>query len=173
VSAAEAHVTALGGTFYRIKFLHEAGDILGPARAPEGRSHYGGQPALYLSKTPEGTVIAVRRYMRVDDPPRGIFPLRIEAARVVDLRDPAATAHFGIDVTHRAAEWQPIRATGAPSPTWAISDRVRALGLDGMLYASRSAPDRTHLTLFRWNTPGAPRVATDGPPLPVAADGCS
>ena len=61
---------------------------------------------------------------------------------------------------------QAIRARGLPSPTWDIADRVRALGLDGMLYASRSDPRLTHLTLFDWNSPGAfARVTRDGPPF--------
>ena len=159
-------VVTLTGRFYRMKFLHEAEDILGPARAAEGRSHHGGQRALYLSETPEGTIVATARYVAENDPPRAIFPLWLEGARVVDLRDAAATAAWGIDTTHRAAEWQAIRARGLPSPTWAISDRVRELGLDGMLYASRSQPDLTHLTLFRWNEPGAAAVRPDGNPKP-------
>ena len=159
-------VIELTGRFFRMKFCHEADDALGPARAAEGRSHYGGQPALYLSETERGTVIATARYVRDDDPPRAMFPLWVEGARVVDLRDATATAELEIDTTHRAAEWQDIRAKGLPSPTWAISDRVRELGLDGMLYASRSQPDLTHLTLFRWNVPGAAQVRQDGPPQP-------
>ena len=156
----------LSGTYYRMKFLHEAGDILSPVRSPEGRSHYGGQRALYLSETPEGTQIATKIYRKPGDPPRGIFPLLVTGARVVDLRDDEATAALAIDTTHRASHWQDIRARGLPSPTWKISDRVRKLGLDGMLYASRSKPDLTHLTLFRWNALGGAKVTQAGDPLP-------
>jgi RES domain-containing protein len=153
-----------------MKYLHEAKDILGPVQSPEGRFHHDRQPALYLSASPEGTVVASRRYMRPEDPPRAIFPLRIEGGRIVDLRDPVATAHFGIDTTHHAVEWQPVRAAGHVAPTWAISDRIRALGFDGMLYASRSDPSKTHLTLFRWNSLGGPRVGTGGPPIAFTGD---
>ena len=163
----EAHSRVISGLYYRIKFVAEAAEVLSPAHTPEGRSHRNGQRALYLSATPEGTIVAVRRYVQEGDPARAIFPLRVTDARIVDLRDTAATAALGIDTTHRAAEWQPMRAEGLPSPTWTISDRVRDLGLDGMLYASRTDRAKTHLTLFAWNAPGsACRLATAGPPIP-------
>ena len=159
-------VITLSGTFYRMKFLAEVGEILSSATAPEGRSHYDGQPALYLSETPEGCQIATRIYRKPDDAPRGIFPLLVTGARIVDLRDPAATKALGIDTTHRQAHWQKIRESGQRSPTWDISDRVRELGLDGMLYESRSKPELAHLTLFRWNAHGGPTVERVGDPLP-------
>ncbi|MCB2130740.1 MAG: RES family NAD+ phosphorylase [Rhodobacteraceae bacterium] len=160
-------LTRIDAVFYRMKFAHEAADILAPARSAEGRSHYGTQRALYLSASAKGTVIASRRYFAPGDPPRAIFPLHVTADRIVDLRDPSATRHFGIDTTHRTAEWQESRARGEPAPTWAISDRVRALGLQGMLYASRSDPaGTTHLTLFRWNEPGGAIVSPAGSAMP-------
>ncbi len=154
---------SLTGRFWRMKFVTDAEDVLAPAGMPEGRSHYEGQKALYLSETPEGCVIASRRYFKPDDPPRALFPLRVVDAVVVDLRDKEAVAALGIDTTHRAATWQDWRARGERPPTWDLSDRVRKLGLDGMLYASRSDPSKTHLTLFRWND-GRAKVDRDGDP---------
>ncbi len=49
-----------------------------------------------------------------------------------------------------------------------LRDRVRAPGLDGMLHASRTRPDRAHLTLFRWNAAGGGTVHRAGPDLPDA-----
>lgn len=157
--------TLFSGLCWRMKFQKDEDDVLGPARAPEGRSHYGGQRALYLSCTQEGTVVATRRYMSDSDPQRAIYPLEVTDARIVDLRDDAATRLLGIDTTHRAAEWQLLRAQGLHSPTWDISDRVRALGLDGMLYASRSDPSKTHLTLFNWNKNVSAQVKRAGPAI--------
>jgi hypothetical protein len=162
-----ARLTPLDARFWRMVFHHHAENILAPAPSLEGRSHYSGQPALYLSETPEGCAVAIKRYRRPDDPSRVVVPLRVQSSRIVDLRDPVATAALGIDTTHRAIEWQDFRARGEPSPTWVISDRVRALGLDGMLYASRTQPDLTHLTLFAWNAPGAASITQDGPPEPA------
>lgn len=148
-----------------MKFLSEADDILEPVRSPEGRSHYDGQRTMYLSETPEGCEIATKIYKRADDLPRGIFPISVKGACVVDLRDSDATAALEIDRTHRQAHWQKIRELGLPSPTWKISDRVRELGLDGMLYESRSKPSLTHLTLFRWNQPNGPTLERTGDPV--------
>lgn len=146
-------------------FTQWADAKLAPARSPEGRSHYNGQPALYLSETPDGCIVASKRYIQPDDAARAIYPIHVRTDRVIDLRDPAATRYFDIDTTHRAANWQEIRATGAESPTWAISDRVRKLGLHGMLYASRSDPSMTHLTLFNWNSTKGATVEAAGKPI--------
>ncbi|MDX8347222.1 RES family NAD+ phosphorylase [Cognatiyoonia sp. IB215446] len=154
----DQHLLTLTGIYYRMKAAAEAARILAPAHAPEGRFHRDGQRALYLSDTPQGCVVATARYTDANTPSRGIFPLRVCDARVVDLRDDVATAALGIDTTHRAIEWQNLRAKGVPSPTWDLADRVRDLGLDGMLYASRTDPTKTHLTLFRWNEAGTDAV---------------
>jgi hypothetical protein len=114
------------------------GDPQRPASAPEGRFHHSGQLALYTSLTVEGTVVAMQRYLRADDPPRLVVPLTIAAARLADQRgNPAASV-----------VWQDIRAAGAPAPTWAFSDQARAAGAQGLLYSSRSRPDLVHLVLF-------------------------
>jgi len=162
------HLTAVNGTFYRMLFIEWADQLLAPARSPEGRSHYNGQLALYLSGTPEGCTIASRRYVKEGDPERAIYPLHVKAAKILDLRDPDATAFYNIDTTHRATDWLPYRAAGESSPTWGISDQIRALGLDGMLYASRSKPSLTHLTLFNWNSAERAQVRANGAPLPVS-----
>ena len=67
------YLTRVDGIYWRMKFLAEADDAIGPARAPEGRSHRDGQPALYLSETKAGCVVATRIYMRADDPERSVF----------------------------------------------------------------------------------------------------
>lgn len=159
----------LNGVYYRMKFLTEADEIIAPVKSPEGRSHYNGQAAIYLSETPEGTEIATKIYRKLDDPPRGIFPIMVTGAKVVDLRDDVAMAALEIDTTHSNAKWQEIRAQGLRSPTWDISDRVRELGFDGMLSASRNKPSLTHLTLFRWNALGGATIAPAGDPVPASA----
>lgn len=163
---------SITGTFYRMIFSARQAEVLTSVSSPEGRSHYDGQPTLYLSETAEGTAVAVKRYMQANDPTRIICPLLVTNAHIVDLRDTAACDTLGIDTSNRSTEWQSLRAKGLRSPTWDISDRVRALGLDGMLYASRTRPDLTHLTLFKWNALGGPKVTqTDAPiPFPMPSD---
>jgi hypothetical protein len=113
-------------------------DPLRPASAPEGRFHHAGQIALYTSLTVEGTVVAMKRYLRPDDTPRQVVPLTIQATRLADLRG----------LPDASVIWQDIRAGGAASPTWALSDQARDRGAQGMLYSSRSRPELTHLVLF-------------------------
>lgn len=124
-------------------------DPLAPVGSPEGRFHHSGQWALYASLTPEGCAVAIRRYLRPDDPPRVVVPLTLRPLRLADCRGQPELS----------VVWQDIRAAGAPSPTWAFSDAARAEGAEGMLYSSRSRPDLAHLVLFS--------------PLAVAAFGAS
>ena len=66
--------------------------------------------------------------------------------------------------------WQDGRASGAPSPTWRFSDRAREGGAQGLLYASRSRPDLSHLVLFEVS-PATVRQAGPArpwhPPYPI------
>lgn len=130
-------------------------DPLRPASAPEGRFHHSGQAALYCSLTVDGTVVAMQRYLRPGDPLRMVVPLTVQAVQLADLRhNPKASV-----------VWQDIRASGAAAPTWAFSDRAREAGAQGMLYASRSRPDLTHLVLFDLSViieAGAPQPVPDG-----------
>lgn len=124
------------GPVWRI--LWQGQDALAPVQNPEGRFHHSGQPAVYTSLTELGCATAIARYLTPKDGPREIACLQITAGRIHDLRhEPAARM-----------VWQDLRASGAASPTWGFSDAARAEGAQGMLYASRSQPDLTHLVLF-------------------------
>lgn len=113
-------------------------DPMAPVRSPTGRFHHSGQWALYTSLSAEGTAVAIKRYMRPDDPGRVIHPLDVIAQKVMDLRGR----------TEASVVWQDIVATGAPSPTWRFSDAARAHGAQAMLYSSRSRPELSHLVVF-------------------------
>lgn len=129
------------GTVWRILFADRAGDACEPARHPEGRFHHSGQVALYASLSAEGAAVALRRYVRAGDPPRVIVPLQIRAEIMADLRGTPEQAAASV-------VWQDMRETGAPSPTWVVSDRARTSGAQRLIYASRSRPDLSHLVLF-------------------------
>lgn len=151
------------GTVWRILFADRADNACEPARHPEGRFHHSGQVALYASLSAQGAAVALRRYVRADDPPRVIVPLRITAGAMADLRGTPEQAAASV-------VWQDDRAAGAPAPTWDISDRVRADGAQGLIYASRTRPDLSHLVLFEVS-PGTVRQAGPAapwhPPYPV------
>ena len=125
------------GPVWRILFQSQAGSPLDPARAPEGRFHHHGQSALYASLSEEGAGVAIRRYVSAGDPARVIQRCQVTAS-LHDLRGRREVS----------VVWQDIAAVDLPSPTWAYSDKARALGAQGMLYSSRSRPDLSHLVLF-------------------------
>ena len=155
---------SISGKFYRIVSAGNAAAPLVGAVTPEGRFHHGGQSALYVSSSPAWAFKAVEAYLKPGDPPRLIFPLNLEPARVVDLRDLQLCAQLGIDPADAAIPWLPQRSENCPASTWRASDAARRSGADGMIYTARSAPERWHLVLFRWNEPGAPVVSVAGAP---------
>jgi len=131
------------GIVWRILDARLAHDPCAAARAPEGRFHHSGQRALYASLTAAGAGVAIARYVRENPGPRVIAPLHVDLARVRDLRAEPAPERASV-------VWQELRASGAPSPTWALSDAARDLGTQAMLYPSRSRPDLTHIVVFDW-----------------------
>ncbi len=145
----------LKGRFFRLIDKARAEDVLLPARSPEGRFHHHGQRALYLSKTIEGTRVAMARYKSAETPEQVALPLWLARAQVLDLRDHSQCERLDVDPIDTNLVWQD---GPRPSPTWQISDAARILGAHGMLYPSRSRPDLTHLVLFEWNMPMAPTL---------------
>ena len=160
----------VAGTFYRIAFARHAGSVLDGVIHPEGRFHHDGQPALYASPTPEGAAVAVDIYIKENDPPRVLIPLALRDAHLADLRDTATCAVLGIDPAWPSVPWADQRARGQPATSWQASDAVRDSGADGMIYASRRAPDRWHIVLFRWNGAGGAKVTLGGDPTPWQRD---
>lgn len=109
--------------------------------SPIGRFHHSEQIAMYTSCTEEGAGIAIKRYLKPDDPARIIVPLYIDSVNIYDIRN--------TDLSNKASVvWQDCVANGEAAPTWTYSDSAREAGAEGMLYASRSRPDLTHLVLF-------------------------
>jgi RES domain-containing protein len=153
----------LSGTFYRIAFAQYAEQVLDGVIHPEGRFHHNGQPALYASPSPETAAIAIDIYLKHNDAARVMIPLAIDNAKMADLRDPDTCARLGIDpASHGPINGPPEN----PQPVGKLSDIVRDSGADGMIYASRRAPERWHIVLFRWNQPNAAMVGLGGPHSP-------
>ena len=115
--------------------------------------------------SPEGCRIALKVYERADDPQRGSFPVQVAADRIVDLRNADTRDGLAISLADIHAFWSDLCAEGHMPPTWVIADALRGQGADGILSPSRSRPDLTHLTLFRWNTDDAPTVTPAGRPV--------
>lgn len=134
-------LTPFSSIVWRIMFANQSEQSCEPVDSPIGRFHHGEQVALYTSCTEEGAGIAIKRYLKPDDAERMILPLQVNADRIYDIRKTDSVKLASI-------VWQDSVEKGEPAPTWYFSDTAREAGAQGMLYASRSRPDLTHLVLF-------------------------
>ncbi|WP_145951264.1 hypothetical protein [Micrococcus luteus] len=69
-----------------------------------------------------------------------------------------ALAALGVDLADAMALWRPAVEAGEEPSSWAVHRRLEAAGAHGLIDPSRTAPGLWHLTLFRWNDDGGPRV---------------
>ena len=154
-------LSCVEGAFFRIMFARDAGRVLAGAAAPQGRYHHDEQHALYVSSRPEWTWKAVESYIKSGDPLRVVYRLHVSMARVVDIRNENHRNLLGVARSDSDAPWQPQLASGNRPSTWNVSDKARKSGADGLIYTARTAPERWHLVLFRWNELGGPAVRLD------------
>lgn len=159
-------ITTVAGRYWRSIFQKDVAYVLDGSRSAEGRYHHDGQPALYISPTIEYSRIAIDVYVRDDDPPRVIVPLKLTDARLADLRDRDTQRALGLNGSESSVLWQPQRAAGLPATSWLASDAARGAGADGIIYAARSDALRWHVVLFRWNAGAGAKVQEDGPAQP-------
>jgi RES domain-containing protein len=150
--------TELSGTFYRsVARDHLDKALSGSIRA--GRYSRAEEPTLYLSSSPGGVEAAMQAHRTGDDGDRLMLAIAVTADRIVDLRDLAACAAIGLDRDHAFAPWQEVVKAGGEAPSWMVADQLRAMGANGLIDPSRTAPGLWHLVLFRWNQTNGPRVS--------------
>ncbi|WP_306233418.1 RES family NAD+ phosphorylase [Agrococcus beijingensis] len=158
----------VGRCFRAVDPAHRATALEGSRTA--GRYSRAGAPTLYLSSSPEGVAAAMIAHTDARRAALDVVEVDVDAHGIVDLRDRAALEAVGIDADDAAAPWQEAVAAGAEPPSWRVRDRLVALGAHGLIDPSRKRPGLWHLTLFRWNAPGAPRAELVGGAL-VGGDG--
>jgi RES domain-containing protein len=117
-----------------------------------------GQDALYLSPDAASARVAIGEYVKPGDRPRVLLTFMVQPCQVFDLRHPAAAEVYAL----AGQPWQKPIAQGVPPPSWAAADSLRAAGHVGLIDPSRRQPGLWHITLFRWNTAGAPTVRCVG-----------
>lgn len=121
-----------------------------------GRYSRADEPTLYLSSSIEGVDAALIAHRNARASALETVEVDVEAAGIVDLRDPNAIAKLGIDLADAMAPWQHVAAAGGTPSSWSVRDRLVQIGANGLIDPSRKRPALWHLVLFRWNGPGSP-----------------
>ncbi|SJM63240.1 hypothetical protein CZ674_08785 [Agrococcus casei LMG 22410] len=98
------------------------------------------------------------KHTSANDPARTVIAVRVENARVFDLRDADSPDHAGSSLDDAASDWQEQLRENTRPRSWAVRDAIEQTGAHGLIDPSRKSPGLWHLVLFRWNTPGAPTV---------------
>ena len=145
------------GTFHRAIDPRNHQFAIAGSRAA-GRYSRADEPTLYLSSSVEGVDAALIAHRDTRASALEIIELDVEAAGIVDLRDPEARSRIGIDLADAMAPWQQDADAGGTPASWSVRDRLVEVGAAGLIDPSRRRPDLWHLVLFRWNEPNAPTV---------------
>lgn len=133
---------------------------------PAGRFNRPGQDALYLSPDELSARVAIGQYITEADRNRELLSICVSACRLLDLREPVHSALYEF----ARQPWIAALDAGTEPASWQAADQIRSLGYDGLIDPSRRRPGLWHITLFRWNRPGAPTVRITGAPRPIRLD---
>jgi len=133
---------------------------------PAARFNRPGQDALYLSPDELSARVAIGQYVTASNRDRLLLPVELGACRLLDLR---SGTHQDLYALARQP-WIAALEAGDTPASWQAADAVRDRGYDGLIDPSRRRPGLWHITLFRWNEPGAPDVRISGPACPIRLD---
>jgi RES domain-containing protein len=161
----ESAHTEISGTFVRIcspDLIDQALKRNSPER-PAARYNRHGQDALYLAVNEESARVALRKYAKHIDTPLVLVKYKVEACQLVDLRCESLSEYKAL----AGQNWQDAMAKNSEPTSWQVSDLLRSHQEIGLIDPSRKDPDVWHVTLFRWNEVGAPKVDSVGDPIPV------
>lgn len=148
--------TEVSGTFVKISGTKQGDIVLSrdyPDR-PEGRYNRKGQDALYLTVDEKSARVAMKKYADEIEFPVYLIEYKINACSVVDLRSPQNESLREM----ASKDWKKELAKDQEPSSWEVSDILREQNEIGLIDPSRKDPEAWHLTLFRWNEPGAPEV---------------
>lgn len=160
-------LTEVSGTFVKIAFAAD-GDIhlsRGLPDRPAARFNRPGQDALYLSPDEESARVAIGEYVRKGDPQRVRLQFEVSACTLLDLRHPQAASLYAL----AGQSWREALVRGEEPTSWHAADIIRESGPSGLIDPSRR-PGLWHVTLMRWNEPGAPVVQRIGTPTPLLVE---
>ena len=118
-----------------------------------GRFNLRGQPALYLSLTPMTAVREASAGFAHRLEPLLLCTYAVDCEDIVDLRDAAGHAEYGIARTDLACAWALDLAEGRQPGSHGVVRRLLDRGAAGLLapsFARGAAPHDHNLVLWRW-----------------------
>ncbi|THJ64996.1 RES domain-containing protein [Arthrobacter echini] len=145
-----------GSLFRAVDPAYRGAALMGSRTA--GRYSPPDVPTLYLSSSQAGVAAAMIAHTHDHTPELEVLEFEVEADRIVDLRDHQALRSVGVDPADAAADWQDVVAAGGSPSSWRVRETLERSGAHGLIDPSRKRPQLWHLTLFKWNTDGAPTV---------------
>ena len=132
---------------------------MGAARAG-GRWNSAGRACLYLS---EDHATAIAEYQQDLPRPGTLTAYDVEAAKIIDLTNPAIRAAVGVSDALLRLAWKHVRDVEHGQPeSWAFADAASAAGWSGLLVPSVQVPGR-NLVLWDWSGNGAVKVVAIDP----------
>ncbi|HGU9770630.1 TPA: RES family NAD+ phosphorylase [Morganella morganii] len=140
-------LTDINGVFYRAIDPAYREFALSGSTGP-GRYSNCHQPALYLSSSTEGVEAAMKAHAGNRSANLVMIKVRVEADKILDLRNTDAVSAAGIDLNDAMAPWQEIAENGGVPGSWHVRNRLESLGVKGLIDPSRKAPGLWHLVLF-------------------------
>ena len=133
-------------------------------KRPAARYNRPGQDALYLSIDETSARVAMAKYINAIDHPLVLVEFEIEPCQLVDLRHENAKELRALT----SQDWRAEIEAGHEPMSWKVSDELRAGNEIGLIDPSRKKPKIWHITLFRWNEAGAPKVRMIGVPKTIS-----
>ncbi|OOE90867.1 RES family NAD+ phosphorylase [Salinivibrio sharmensis] len=158
--------TPISGIFVRVCHPEHIDAVLmrGSKDRPNGRYNCQGESALYLTETAESARVAMQKYASQITTPRVLVRYQVDPCELVDLRHPELQQYK----TLSSVDWQAALAKGESPSSWWVADTLRSGNEIGLIDPSRKDPSTWHITLFRWNAPGAPSVTRVGEPEEIS-----
>jgi RES domain-containing protein len=133
----------------------------------EGASRFGGRwnpvgaPTIYAAR--ELSTAWAEYNQGFVQHPALIAQLELKDATLADLTDPDVLADLGWTADIHYCEWRMHLDKGEVPETQHVRERLLGRGFDGVIYPSFMSRGGSCVALWRWNTPGGPRLSVIDP----------